>query len=64
METKSVKAFGARAADALLQEMNIERREVLPNDVEIEITYCGIWHSDLHAAKNSVVCRQQKERII
>lgn len=32
--------------------MNIKRREVLPHDVEIEITYCGICHSDLHAAKN------------
>lgn len=52
METKTVKAFGTKAADALLQEMNIERREVLPNDVEIEITYCGVCHSDLHLAKN------------
>jgi alcohol dehydrogenase (NADP+) len=52
METKTVKAFGTKAADAPLQEMNIERREVLPNDVEIEITCCGICHSDLHAAKN------------
>jgi alcohol dehydrogenase (NADP+) len=52
METKTIKAFGAEAADAPLQQMNIERREVTPRDVEIEITYCGICHSDLHAAKN------------
>jgi len=52
METKTVKAYGTEAADAPLKLMNIERREVLPNDVEIEITYCGICHSDLHAAKN------------
>ena len=52
METKTVKAFGTEAADAPLKAMNIKRREVLPHDVEIEITYCGICHSDLHAAKN------------
>jgi uncharacterized zinc-type alcohol dehydrogenase-like protein len=52
METKNIKAFGTEAADAPLQPMNIERRGVLPNDVEIEILYCGICHSDLHAAKN------------
>jgi uncharacterized zinc-type alcohol dehydrogenase-like protein len=52
METKTVKAFGTEAADAPLKPMNIERRSLLPNDVEIEITYCGICHSDLHAARN------------
>jgi len=50
--TKTVKAYGTEATDAPLKPMNIERREVQPNDVEIEITYCGICHSDLHAAKN------------
>lgn len=49
---KTIKAFGTEAADAPLKPLNIERREVLPSDVEIEITYCGICHSDLHAAKN------------
>jgi alcohol dehydrogenase (NADP+) len=52
MNTKTVKAFGTEAADAPLQPMTIERREALPHDVEIEITYCGICHSDLHAARN------------
>jgi uncharacterized zinc-type alcohol dehydrogenase-like protein len=52
METNNVKAFGTEAADAPLKPMNIQRRNVLPNDVEIEILYCGICHSDLHAAKN------------
>ena len=52
METKSVRAFGTEAADAPLKPMDIQRRHVLPNDVEIEILYCGICHSDLHAAKN------------
>jgi alcohol dehydrogenase (NADP+) len=52
METKNIKAYGTEAAVAPLQPMNIERRGVLANDVEIEILYCGICHSDLHAARN------------
>ncbi len=32
--------------------MTIERREPLPTDVEIEILYCGVCHSDLHFARN------------
>lgn len=48
----NVKAYGTEASDAPLKPMNIERRDVLPNDVEIEILYCGICHSDLHAARN------------
>jgi uncharacterized zinc-type alcohol dehydrogenase-like protein len=52
METKTVRAYGTEAADAPLEPMSIERRDVQPHDVEIEITYCGICHSDLHAAKN------------
>jgi uncharacterized zinc-type alcohol dehydrogenase-like protein len=52
METRNVKAFGTEAANAPLKPMNIQRRNLLPNDVEIEILYCGICHTDLHAAKN------------
>jgi len=51
MET-TIKAYGTDAADAPLHRMNIERRAILPADVEIEILYCGICHSDLHAIKN------------
>lgn len=52
MNTSNTKAFGTKAADALLEEMTIARREVLPKDVEIEILYCGVCHSDLHTARN------------
>ncbi|WP_394365420.1 hypothetical protein [Niabella yanshanensis] len=48
----NVKAFGTEAADAHLQPMNIDRRDVTPQDVEIEILYCGVCHSDLHTARN------------
>lgn len=52
MNTYTVKAFGTEAPEAALKEMNIERREVTATDVEIEILYCGVCHSDLHTARN------------
>src|SRR5512133_2503035 len=52
METKNVKAFGTEAATAPLQQMQIQRRSVTPHDVEIEILFCGVCHSDLHTARN------------
>lgn len=50
--TKDVKAFGTEAAEASLQQLNIQRRTPSPHDVEIEILYCGVCHSDLHTARN------------
>lgn len=52
METINVKAFGATATDANLEQMNIHRRTVTPKDVEIDILYCGVCHSDLHTVRN------------
>jgi len=52
MKTTNVKAFGTNAADAPLNEMHIDRREVTAKDIEIAIMYCGVCHSDLHFAKN------------
>jgi uncharacterized zinc-type alcohol dehydrogenase-like protein len=52
METKKVKAFGKEAVENPLHAMNIKRRELLHHDVEMEILYCGICHSDLHQIKN------------
>lgn len=52
MKTKNTKAFGTDSATAPLKEMTIQRREVTPTDVEIEILYCGVCHSDLHRARN------------
>ena len=48
----SIKAFGTSAADAPLGEMDIERRSTGEDDVHIEITYCGVCHSDIHTARN------------
>lgn len=52
MSTISVKAYGAEAQEKPLHPMDVQRRELLNNDVELEILYCGICHSDLHAIKN------------
>ena len=52
MEAKNIKAYGTEAADAPLKQLNIKRREVLAKDIEIEILYCGVCHSDLHTARN------------
>lgn len=52
MNTTHTKAYGTEAHDAPLKEMNIERREVASKDIEIEILYCGVCHSDLHTARN------------
>ncbi|MBE0565803.1 MAG: NAD(P)-dependent alcohol dehydrogenase [Krumholzibacteria bacterium] len=46
------KAFAAPSATAPLGPLTIDRREPLPTDVEIEILYCGVCHSDLHFARN------------
>ena len=52
METKNVKAYGTEASNAPLKPMNIKRREITSKDIEIEILYCGVCHSDLHTARN------------
>jgi uncharacterized zinc-type alcohol dehydrogenase-like protein len=47
-----VRAFAATAATTPLEALSIPRRDVGPSDVEIEILYCGVCHSDLHTARN------------
>jgi len=43
-----IPAYGARAAKGPLEPFEIERRRPGPYDIEIEILYCGICHSDVH----------------
>ncbi len=49
---KIVKAFAAQGADQPLGPFDLERRTLGPKDVEIEILFCGVCHSDIHTAKN------------
>jgi len=46
------RAFAAQSATSPLAAMSINRREPLPTDVEIDILFCGVCHSDLHFARN------------
>ena len=52
MNTFEVKAFGTDAPTADLKEIQINRREITAKDIEIEILFCGVCHSDLHTARN------------
>lgn len=51
-DNSNIKAFGAASKDEDLKEMTIERRSLQPKDIEIDILYCGVCHSDLHTARN------------
>lgn len=44
--------YAAHSATTDLVPFTFERREPGPHDVQIEILYCGICHSDLHQARN------------
>lgn len=46
------KGYAAQDAETDLAAWNFERREVGPHDVQLEILYCGVCHSDLHQIKN------------
>jgi uncharacterized zinc-type alcohol dehydrogenase-like protein len=46
------KAYAAQSATTPLAEATIERRAPKPNDVQIDILYCGVCHSDLHTVRN------------
>ena len=43
--------YAAKSATENLEPYHFERRELLDNDVAIEILYSGICHSDLHTVK-------------
>lgn len=44
--------YGAYDAQKPLAQLAFERLEVRDNDVAIEITYCGVCHTDLHQLRN------------
>jgi len=46
-----VKAFAAYDAETALRPFEFERKDVGPNQVQIEILYSGVCHSDIHTAK-------------
>jgi uncharacterized zinc-type alcohol dehydrogenase-like protein len=48
----ATKAYAAKSATTPVEPWSIERRNPKPHDVQIEILYCGVCHSDLHTARN------------
>ncbi len=49
---QKAKAYSAASATSPLASSVIERRDPTANDVQIEILYCGVCHSDLHTVRN------------
>ena len=48
----STHAYGAHAADQPIAHIAIERRAPGPQDVQIDIRFCGVCHSDLHQVRS------------
>ena len=46
------KAYAAPSATKPLQPYRLERRDPRPDDIVIEIAYCGVCHSDIHTARS------------
>jgi alcohol dehydrogenase (NADP+) len=47
-----VRAYAAKSSTSGMAPFAIERRELRPDDVAIEIEFCGICHTDIHFAHN------------
>ena len=52
VQTTPAKAYAAQSATSDMAPLTIKRRSPRPQDVQIEILYCGICHSDLHQVRN------------
>jgi uncharacterized zinc-type alcohol dehydrogenase-like protein len=44
--------YAAQSAESPLAPLAFERRDLRPEDIAMEILYCGICHTDLHMARN------------
>ena len=50
--TTPARAYAAQSATSGLAPHPISRRDLTPDDVAIEILFCGVCHSDLHQVRN------------
>ncbi len=50
--TYNAKAYSAASEKSQLASTKIQRRDPTERDVQIEILFCGICHSDLHSVRN------------
>lgn len=46
------KAYAAQKAGLALGPFNLQRREVGPHDLQIDILFCGVCHSDIHQVRD------------
>ena len=44
--------YGTKSADSPLAPLDIQRRDLREHDVQIEVLFCGVCHSDLHQARD------------
>jgi uncharacterized zinc-type alcohol dehydrogenase-like protein len=51
-QTFPVKAYSAQSATSGVAPSSIKRRGPRPQDVQIEVLYCGVCHSDLHQIRD------------
>ncbi len=47
-----IKGYAAKSAGEALSNFNFQRRDVGSHDVQFDILYCGVCHSDLHQIRN------------
>lgn len=55
MHTFTTKAYGASGTPLIgkhLKPMEVERQEPAANELQIEVLYCGVCHSDIHQVEN------------
>ena len=55
VKTYAARSFAAQSAESPLAAHSIQRRSPQEHDVQIEILFCGVCHSDLHQARNEWV---------
>ena len=48
----TTKAYAAQSPDSGFAPWELERRDPRPDDVALDILYCGVCHTDLHIAEN------------
>jgi uncharacterized zinc-type alcohol dehydrogenase-like protein len=51
-KTIPTKGFATHSATSPLGPFSFERRQPGPHDVQIEVLFCGVCHSDIHTARN------------
>ena len=54
VQTYETKAIGITAADGKWETITVKRNVVGDDDIEFDIKYCGVCHSDVHIARDEL----------